>query len=153
MLFSISKLSKILDISEENILNFQAHSEASVYNGCEFNFCKSKYIFREAKVTPKKTGLFVTFWKRNIELITEPFDACDKFDILLVLCRDSSNSGLFKFTKEALIDNGIVSSVGEKREGKRGFRLYPEWSQPVSAQALKTKKWQVGYFSRNLSLK
>ena len=33
-----------------------------------------------------------------------------------------------------------------KKEGKRGFRVYPNWVKPENKQAEKTQNWQQDYF-------
>ena len=53
--------------------------------------------------------------------------------------------GVFKFSKEVLIKHGIVST--EKKDGKRGFRVYPIWDKTTSKQAIKAQIWQLEYFS------
>ncbi|MFT5754883.1 MAG: hypothetical protein ACI924_002130 [Flavobacterium sp.] len=43
-----------------------------------------------------------------------------------------------------MIEKGIVST--SKKEGKRGFSVYPIWDKTASHQAVKTQKWQLNYF-------
>ena len=43
-----------------------------------------------------------------------------------------------------MIENGIISS--DKKEGKRGFRVYPIWEIAINKQAIQTQKWQLNYF-------
>ena len=56
-------------------------------------------IIREAKITPKKVGQFVSIWKRNEEGITKPCHINDAFDKLIIECKSKNNSGRFIFTK------------------------------------------------------
>ena len=45
---------------------------------------------------------------------------------------------------------------GMKKEGKRGFRVYPNWDTVGSKQAEATQKWQLNYFyeiNKNFALK
>ncbi|MFK8136800.1 MAG: MepB family protein [Bdellovibrionales bacterium] len=153
MPLSFSDLSEILNIEENKILNFQTHNGAIDYKGCEFSIANTKYIFRLAKVTPKKNGLFVTFWNRNKQGTTEPYSVSEKFDVLLILCLDDSNKGFFSFSKDTLITNNILVDEDNMIAGKRGFRVYPKWSEPGSKQALVTKQWQMDYFSRDFTPK
>ena len=43
------------------------------------------------------------------------------------------------------MDKGIYSSINKK--GKMGFRVYPDWDNPESLEASKTKEWQIKYFN------
>ena len=36
--------------------------------------------------------------------------------------------------------------AAEKKDGKRGFRVYPIWDLAINKQAEKTQKWQLNYF-------
>lgn len=119
--------------------------------GCEYVYNEFKYIQRTSKVTPKKVGQFVTLWKRNEVGITTPFSFKDDVDFVVILSKFKNKYGLFLFPKEVLIDKGIISAPS--KDGKRGFRVYPEWDRPQSAQAIKTQAWQLRYFSSGLSLK
>ena len=48
------------------------------------------------------------------------------------------------FPKSILITKEIV--ITEKKDGKRGFRVYPVWTTPTNKQAEKTQQWQLDYF-------
>jgi len=48
------------------------------------------------------------------------------------------------FPKSVLIEKGILST--SKKDGKRGFRVYPIWDKTISQQAVKTQNWQLNYF-------
>jgi hypothetical protein len=52
--------------------------------------------------------------------------------------------GQFVFPKSILITKEIV--ITEKKDGKRGFRVYPVWTIPTNKQAEKTQQWQLDYF-------
>jgi hypothetical protein len=99
---------------------------------------------RIGRVTPRKVGLFVAVWERAEDGSTRPFAAEGNTDVLLVIVRDGARLGLFAFPREALREHGILSVAGEG--GKRGFRLYPPWSEASSAQARRTQHWQQRYF-------
>lgn len=114
------------------------------YFGCDFMLNSLKIKFRVAKITPKKTGQFVTLWKRNKENITEPYTINDSFDFTIIYVENDLNKGFFIFSKEKLQEKDLISS--ETSSGKRGFRIYPEWDFVESKQAMKTKDWQVKYF-------
>lgn len=126
------------------ISNYRPEKESQEYGACRFEIDGLKIISRNAKITPKKVGQFVTVWKRSAEGITIPFDETDDFDVLVVHVQKSNIVGQFVFSKSVLKDNGIITS--EVKSGKRGFRVYPPWDKPINAQAIKSQKWQIKYF-------
>jgi hypothetical protein len=126
------------------ITNFLLKKESKEYNACSYTLGGKNIIERTAKITPTKIGQFVTCWKRNAEGITEPHKDSDDLDFFYIKVIAGNKSGVFKFSKEALIQNGILST--EKKDGKRGFRVYPIWDKPTSKQAIKTQIWQLEYF-------
>jgi len=135
---------KIYDKLAFNISKVYYEPEGTKYDACQFELNGMRIIGRSAKITPKKTGQFVTCWKRNIEGITEPFSETDKIDFYVINVKFESSLGQFVFPKSVLINNGIISS--EKKVGKRGFRIYPKWVNVISKQAYLTQKWQLNYF-------
>lgn len=118
--------------------------ECKAYLGCNYLLDEYTIKFRKAKLTPKKTGQFVTVWKRNAQQITVPFDATDPFDFYFIVTEDQEQWGCFIFPRQLLIAKGILTTP--KKEGKRGFRVYPQWAIPTNKQALQTKAWQSDYF-------
>lgn len=100
--------------------------------------------YRKAKLTPKKVGNFVALWKRSTSGDTEPFALSDPFDFYMIAVHSESRSGFFMFPKQALADNGVLTDGA--KEGKRGFRLYPDWEEAPNRQAMKTQQWQSAYF-------
>ncbi|MDR6614113.1 MepB family protein [Leifsonia sp. 1010] len=99
--------------------------------------------FRAARVTPRKSGLFVAVWRRAADGGTEPFDTGDQRQLVIV-AREGSGFGAFVFPREVLASRGVlaVDHVG----GKRGFRVYPPWSEVTSPQATATQRWQCAWF-------
>jgi len=126
------------------LLNVEEDTEAKEYSGCSFVLNHLNIKFRTAKITPTKTGQFVTIWRRGEKGETSPFDSKDLFDFYLISASTDSNRGIFIFPKEILIEKGILSH--DKRIGKRGIRVYPAWDFTVNKQAKATQKWQVEYF-------
>jgi len=118
--------------------------ECEEYTGYTCTLASRVVIYRKAKITPKKIGQFVTVWKRNEAGITTPFNLTDTFDFYLILTEDQDQLGCFIFPKSALAAQGIISTP--KRDGKRGFRVYPSWVTPTNKQALKTQQEQLPYF-------
>jgi hypothetical protein len=43
-----------------------------------------------------------------------------------------------------LAEKGIISQ--DKKNGKRGIRVYPPWDTVTNKQASKTQNWQVKHF-------
>lgn len=126
------------------ITNFSIDTESKEYNASRFNLNGKNIISRDAKVTPKKAGQFVTFWKRTENGPIAPFHEADLIDFYVVNVRTQHNFGQFVFPKPVLITKGIIST--NNKEGKRGFRVYPPWDIVKSKQAVRTQKWQLDYF-------
>lgn len=138
---------QILLFSKLDLVISKLHQEqeSKEYSGCNFQLNSFQIKFRKAKVTPTKIGQFVTLWKRNpISKETEPFTSEDTSDFYLILTETSENFGFFLFTKDALVKNQILST--DLKDGKRGFRVYPNWDIPQNKQATKTQNWQNQFF-------
>ncbi|MDN3692891.1 MepB family protein [Chryseobacterium tructae] len=118
--------------------------ECKEYSGFNFRLNNLNIKFRISKITPTKTGQFVTIWKRNEKGETAPFDIKDDIDFYLVAAFKDNFSGIFIFPKSILAGKGILSDG--KKTGKRGIRVYPAWDKTESKQAQKTQDWQTQYF-------
>lgn len=127
-----------------HISAYTIERESAVYNASQFNLNNNTIIYRTAKVTPKKAGQFVTFWKRDLGKPITPFEASDAFDFLIVTAVRDQKIGQFIFPKSVLIAQGIISTP--TKEGKRALRVYPDWDTPISKQAINTQKWQQKFF-------
>jgi hypothetical protein len=134
----------IYDKCSFKISSFQLERESKEYDACRFELNGTKVICRNAKITPKKIGQFVTFWKRQDNGPIEPFDTTDQIDLFVVNVRTENKFGQFVFPKSVLIEKGIISS--DTKEGKRGFRVYPRWDTAKNKQAQRNQKWQLNYF-------
>ncbi|MDV6235175.1 MepB family protein [Leptospira ellisii] len=121
------------------IEDYRIEKESSDYNAAFFSLDGQRIVFRSAKITPKKIGMFVTLWKRNKNGITIPFHKSDPVDLIVVEVKKSDRIGHFLFNKKILMDQGIISSV---KEGKRGFRIYPPWETTANRQAAASQIWQ-----------
>ncbi|MFL9998731.1 MepB family protein [Paraburkholderia sediminicola] len=120
-------------------------SESADYGACRFALDGRNIVFRVAKTTPTKIGQFVTLWKRpGPGHAIAPLDAGDAVDFVVVCTANASRQGQFVFDRKILIEKGVMSSP--ESPGKRAIRVYPPWSNPVAAEAVKTQKWQVQYF-------
>jgi hypothetical protein len=117
--------------------------ESTEYGACQFFLNNFKILFRTAKITPTKTGQFVTLWKRIEKGPIQPFDSSDSIDFFMISVRKENQFGFFIFPKAVLISKEIITG---KKEGKRAIRVYPPWDITMSKQAQKTQKWQLDYF-------
>lgn len=122
----------------------EQESESADYDAYRFYLNGKSICYRTAKITPTKTGQFVTLWKRNTTGIIEPFDFLDAIDLVIVSVRKDDLFGQFIFPKSILLEKGIFSTT--TKEGKRATRVYPPWDETSSKQAQKTQKWQLDYF-------
>ena len=126
------------------ISNFKTELESIEYDACQFEMNEMKIICRSSKITPKKVGQFVTFWKRNEKGITQPYSETDQVDFYVINVKADNNFGQFVFPISELISKGLIST--DRKDGKRGFRVYPIWDKAQNKQAVKTQKWQLNYF-------
>lgn len=127
-----------------DLTNLKQNIESKEYGACTFELNGKTILQRVSKITPTKTGQFVTIWKRNGNGITEPLDNSDDFDFIIITARDKDNFGQFIFPKSVLADYGIITRNG--KEGKRGIRVYPPWYIATNKQVMKTQSWQTQYF-------
>jgi hypothetical protein len=141
-----------LIIAKESVYNLcdfectepHPETESQDYNAYDFQINGRNIKFRTAKITPTKTGQFVTLWKRNKSGIIEPFDLNDAIDFVVVSVRKENLLGQFIFPKSILLQKGIFSTA--TKEGIRATRVYPPWDETTSKQAQKTQQWQLDYF-------
>ncbi|WP_423147072.1 MepB family protein [Rubrolithibacter danxiaensis] len=124
--------------------NLTLNSESVEYGACSFELDGQKIEHRVSKITPAKTGQFVSIWKRNKKGVTEPFDVSDNIDFIAITSKSGDTIGQFIFPKSVLADKGIISQNG--KGGKRGIRVYPSWDVTANRQAEKTQIWQTAYF-------
>ncbi|KAF2081389.1 MepB family protein [Flavobacterium sharifuzzamanii] len=134
----------IFDRADLQMTSLEKESESEEYSAFRFQLDSQNICYREAKITPTKTGQFVTLWKRNQSGIIEPFDYLDTIDFVIVTVRKDQNWGQFIFPKKTLLEKGIFST--QNKEGIRATRVYPPWDETTSKQAQKTQKWQLDYF-------
>jgi hypothetical protein len=127
-----------------NISNYETETESKDYAACRFYLSGRQIISRNAKITPKKMGQFVTLWQRNAHGIIEPLKDTDPTDFYVVNVSTENEFGQFVFPKSALAQKGILSTAN--KEGKRAFRVYPIWDLVSSKQAKRTQEWQLEYF-------
>lgn len=136
--------SKIYDKCGLRLSGFEIEPESATYDACRFQLNDLNIIHRTAKTTPKKSGQFVTFWKRKGNGPIEPFCETDAIDFFEVVVRTDTQLGQFVFPKSVLMEKGIITT--DKQEGKRAFRVYPPWDNTNNSQAERTQKWQSKYF-------
>lgn len=119
--------------------------ESAEYGACRLGLDQRAVVFRVARTTPTKIGQFVTIWKRPIAgADIAPLDTSDGVDFVVVNVADGAQYGQFIFDQDALLKYGVMSRDGHG--GKRAIRVYPPWTHPVAAAAIKTQQWQLGYY-------
>ncbi|PSL29098.1 MepB family protein [Chitinophaga ginsengisoli] len=126
------------------LTDLNLNAESVEYSACSFYLDRKKIEYRASKITPTKTGQFVTIWKRNKNGVTEPFDTLDDIDFIAITAIRGDSVGQFIFPKSVLADKGIITQNG--KDGKRGIRVYPTWDTVTNKQAEKTQSWQRKYF-------
>lgn len=137
----IEELLVSLNFSVKNIV---IEKECQEYKGYQIDGNNSKIIYRKSKITPTKKGQFVTVWKRTPAGPIAPFDQNDCIDFVIILSKNSKQSGFFVFPEKILLEQAIFSTP--KKEGKRGFRIYLPFEDLDSKQAIKTQQWQAPFF-------
>ncbi len=134
----------VYDKAELLLASLEKESESDEYKAHRFLLNNKKICYREAKITPTKTGQFVTLWKRNQSGAIEPFDYSDDIDFVIISVRKDLNWGQFIFSKKIALEKGIFSTPN--KEGIRATRVYPPWDETTSKQAQRSQKWQLDYF-------
>src|SRR3569623_232877 len=86
--------------------------ESRDYSAASFTFQDARYIFRISKITPTKTGQFVTLWKRTQGCPIQPFDLHDAIDFVMIRVFFGDHSGQFVFPKSILVSKNIFSNNG-----------------------------------------
>jgi hypothetical protein len=126
-----------------------ADAEGKAYDACTFSLNGASVLYRKAKITPTKVGLFVTLWKRIGNGPTQPYNQKDGIDLVVISTREGDHLGQFIFPKSILTSKGFLTT--ESKDGKRGFRVYPPWCITTNTQAIATQKWQSAFFITILS--
>jgi hypothetical protein len=134
----------IYDAFGFNYARLFIEKEGVDYEACTFELNDKPVKFRTAKITPTKTGQFVTLWKRNANGIIEPFCDTDAIDLFVASVRKQDHFGQFVFPKTSLCEHGIITT-GNK-EGKRAMRVYPPWDKTENRQAQRSQAWQLKFF-------
>lgn len=91
--------------------NVLLEKEGKEYSACTFELNNNKVHFRMTKITPKKIGQFVTFWKRIGAGPIMPYDVSDPFDFLIVSVRFHEKLGQFIFNKSVLFEQGYYQKM------------------------------------------
>ena len=105
-------LPKPLQILKESIYdkynlvltNFNLNKESKEYEAYSLKLNNQIIQYRPTKITPTKTGQFVSIWKRNKEGITAPFHNSDELDFIIITTKDGKNLGQFVFPKAILVE-------------------------------------------------
>jgi hypothetical protein len=135
---------RIYDVSGFDCTQPEMELESAEYAAYAFKVNSRAVRFRVAKITPTKTGQFVTLWKRIGKGPIQPYDVSDSVDFFVIHTRKDDRCGQFIFPKSVLAQKNIFSMDGQG--GKRAMRVYPPWDTNLNRQAQKTQDWQVTYF-------
>ncbi|MGJ0204661.1 MepB family protein [Leucobacter sp. gxy201] len=122
----------------------QAEDQSGDYESGTVMIGAEHWRIRTARVTPRKPGAFVAVWKRDEAGETKPFASDEEVDGLLVFVREAENFGVFRFAASHLEVLGVTRSSAYP--GKRGFRVYPHWSEGLNPQATRAQKAQSEAF-------
>lgn len=141
----LQKIENLFTTSDFTLTDFVVEKESKEYEGCNFKLNDLKIYFRKAKITPKKEGQFVTFYKRIQSGVIAPFDDEDDFQFLIVNVEFENQRGYFIFPKLLLAQKNILTT--SIKEGKRAFRIYSPWDEPKNKQALTSQQWQLDCFT------
>lgn len=141
----LQKIENLFTTSDFTLTDFVVEKESKEYEGCNFKLNDLKIYFRKAKITPKKEGQFVTFYKRIQSGVIAPFDDEDDFQFLIVNVEFENQRGYFIFPKLLLAQKNILTT--SIKDGKRAFRIYSPWDEPKNKQALTSQQWQLDSFT------
>lgn len=122
----------------------QPEEQNGEYESGSVNIGIEHWRIRTARVTPRKPGAFVAVWTRDEAGETIPFASDEVADGLLVFVHEAEHFGVFRFTASHLAELGVTRSSAHP--GKRGFRVYPRWSDDLNARAARTQKAQSEAF-------
>ena len=146
----LQKIENLFTTSDFTLTDFVVEKESKEYEGCNFKLNDLKIYFRKAKITPKKEGQFVTFYKRIQSGVIAPFDDEDDFQFLIVNVEFENQRGYFIFPKLLLAQKNILTT--SIKDGKRAFRIYSPWDEPKNKQALTSQQWQLDCFTATSDL-
>lgn len=133
-------------ILEKNnkIKNIVFHDANANYSACEITINNKKTCFRKGKITPTKSGHFVSLWKYS-DKSNIPYDINDDYDLYVFEIEyDKDKLGYFIFPSEVLLKHKILSA--DDSIGKLGFRLYGPMYKLKNKTSINTQKWQSVYF-------
>lgn len=74
----------IYDKCDFDLTNPKLNIESAEYGAYSFKLNGNAIEHWVSKITPTKTGQFVTIWKRNKDGVTEPFDISDDIDFIII---------------------------------------------------------------------
>jgi hypothetical protein len=139
----IESFQKILE-KNNKIKNIVLHDANASYSGCEITINNKKTCFRKGKITPTKSGHFVSLWK-HLGKSNIPYDLSDNYDLYVFEIEYHEDKlGYFIFPSAVLLKHKILSA--DDSIGKLGFRLYAPIYKLENKTSINTQKWQSDYF-------
>lgn len=103
------------------IANLTRELESQEYAAQNFELINRKFKYRTAKITPTKTGQFVTLWQRTTTGIIAPFEINDPIDFYIIAVRKEPNLGIFISQKLFYSKKGYFLEMVKKANG--GFEF------------------------------
>lgn len=137
-------LLKYIFSEESDVKDLTEEKYNQDYEALTFSFKEETYQSRLAKKTPTKAGYFVTCWTKDENNYNQPYSKEAFADYLMIIVIDEELSGYFLFSRELLVEKGILTTFEHK--GKMAFRVYPKWCNQLNKTAGQTQKWQCKYF-------
>jgi len=92
-------------------------TESKKYGACTFEINNKTVIFRVAKITPTKIGLFVALWKGIGAGPIMPYDAAGLVDLFVVSVRNEQHFGQFVFPKKVLEKRDLYQKIIQAANG------------------------------------
>mmetsp|Transcript_7366 Transcript_7366/g.16268 ORF Transcript_7366/g.16268 Transcript_7366/m.16268 type:complete len:234 (-) Transcript_7366:228-929(-) len=134
-------------LAEKEPLAPDPDPRGAAYDSCLLDLAGAAVEYRTAKITPTKTGAFVTCWKRpgGRKGAIVPLSHDNSWAALVVAVDEGpSKFGHFVFLPSELESQGILKD--SKSKGKLSFRVYAPWVEPESQQAASSQAWQKRCF-------
>lgn len=112
------------------LTDFENELESREYEACRFKINGLKVVCRTAKITPAKTGQFVTLWKRIAEGPIAPLDDHDAFELVLINVKKAISQVSSFFQKQCFV-KGASSRKNQRRTSGLSVSIHPGTKPPA----------------------